>query len=128
MVLHGLPKFMGGKSALEGVGKALSVYGIEGVIPPVVAGFLAATAEVFGGTLIVLGMLFRPAAFIIAFTMLTATLLKSNFFKADFDDFAYPLAMLIVFTSLLFIGPGSYAFDKSSGGKSGGSKKKPAAE
>lgn len=128
MVLHGLPKFMGGKSALEGVGSALSVYGIDGIVPPVIAGFLAATAEVFGGVLIVLGMFFRVAAFLIAFTMLTATLLLSDFFKADFKTFAYPLAMLTVFTSLMFIGPGSYAFDKSSGGKSGGSKKKPAAE
>lgn len=119
---------MGGKSALENVGNALSVYGIDGIIPPVIAGFMAATAEVFGGALIVFGVFFRTAAFFIAFTMLTATLMLSDFFSADFKNFAYPLAMLGVFTSLMFIGPGKYAFDKSSGGKSGGSKKKASAE
>lgn len=127
MVLHGIPKFMGGKSMLEGVGSALSVYGLDGIIPPVIAGFLAATAEVFGGVLIVLGMFFKAAAFAIAFTMLTATLLTSKFFNADFGSYAYPLAMLTLFTSLMFIGPGSYSMDKGAGSK-GGSKKKPAAE
>ncbi|MDX2109586.1 MAG: DoxX family protein [Verrucomicrobiota bacterium] len=130
MIAAGMPKFLGGRGMLESVGGAMkTVYGLD-LLPAVAWGFIAASAEVFGGSLIVLGLVFRPAVFGLAFTMFTAFMLT---FKSagsgleHMDKYGFALSLCVVFISLLFIGPGKYAVDKGAGGSSsggGGGKKR----
>lgn len=125
MIAHGIPKFLDWKTAMEKVGGAMNqVYGLT-FLPPEVWGFMAATSEVLGGSLVVLGLLFRPASFFLSFTMLTAFLLRmkqSGGFE-NYTEYAYPLALFCVYSALLFVGPGKYAFDKSGGGGASPRKK-----
>jgi putative oxidoreductase len=127
MVLHGLPKFLGGAEVLTNVGQAMSVYGLNTM--PLLWGSLVASSEVVGGLFILTGFLFRPAALMIAFTMLTAVILKLPDMPSlsNFKEFAYPLSLFFVFSSLFFIGAGSFAMGSSSKGGAK-SEKKPAAD
>ncbi len=128
MIAHGIPKFLDWKNALAKVGAAMNqVYGLS-FLPPEVWGFMAAASEVLGGSLVVLGLLFRPATFFLSFTMLTAFLLrlKQNAGFENFAEYAYPLSLFCIYSALLFIGPGKFAFDKSGGGSTSPRKKSPA--
>lgn len=117
MVMHGLPKYLGGADTLTAVGKAISIYGLPG--SHLAWGFAAATVEVFGGAMIVLGVLFRTSAFALVCVMLTALLsLHPQLSLSAFGGYAHAAMMLTVFLALFFTGPGSYSMDggsKSSG-------------
>ena len=113
MIMHGVPKFLGGSKVLENVGEAMEVIGIE--FYPVFWGFMAAITEVIGGLLIILGFQFRFASFFLFFTMLIATLMHMQ------DDLsiryinqvvAHPLSLACVFLALIFIGPGRFAISR----------------
>ena len=66
-MFHGFPKlFMGGAAHLA---KGLVVAGIPG---GVIGAYMAGSAEFFGGIALILGILVRPAAIIMAFNMLVA--------------------------------------------------------
>ena len=68
MLTHGWGKMFGG---LEGFTQAVAGMGIP---VPQVSAFLAAFAESFGAILLAIGLLTRPAAFLIAVTMAVAAL------------------------------------------------------
>jgi putative oxidoreductase len=128
MIMHGLPKFLGGSAVLTSVGQAVSVYGI--VRYPLAWGFAAATVEVFGGLMIILGLLFRSASFALFCVMLTALLsLNPQLTFESFGVYAHAFVMMGLFLSLILIGPGEYclagkALSKgSSRGSSKGSSK-----
>lgn len=109
MIMHGLPKYLGGASRLESVGEAMSIYGIT--FGALFWGFLAATVEVVGGALLVLGVLFRAVAFLLFFVLLTAFLTKfpGSISLGNFGSYAHPLVMMLMFLGLLFTGPGAYS-------------------
>ena len=66
LLTHGWGKMFGGLGGfIEGVGKM-------GFPAPTVLGFLAAFAESFGAILLAIGLLTRPAAFLIVATMAVA--------------------------------------------------------
>ncbi|WP_028298442.1 DoxX family protein [Olivibacter sitiensis] len=106
-IMHGLPKLIGGPEMWEKVGGAMSNFGIyffhKGW------GLIAAISETFGGFLMIVGLLFRPAMLLMAFTMFVATLvhLPQGLMAAS-----QPIELGLVFLGLLFIGPGKYSVDK----------------
>ncbi len=110
MMIHGVPKFLGGTEVLEKVGSAMTYLGID--FAPVFWGFMAAFSEVLGGSLLIIGFLFRPSCFFLGFTMAVATLLNFSI-GSDFGSItSHPLSMAFLFFSLMFIGPGKYSVQK----------------
>ncbi|MFA5256551.1 MAG: DoxX family protein [Opitutales bacterium] len=111
MILHGIPKFIGGADVLTKVGSAISMYGVN--FNPLFWGILAAAVETVGGLMIVLGMAFRPAAFLLFFVLLTAFLsMHPTFNLFKFGDIAHPWIMMWIFVGLFFTGPGEYSISK----------------
>lgn len=109
MMVHGLPKIMGGPDKWVALGGSMSVIGIN--FMPVFWGFMAAIAEGLGGFLLLLGLFFRPVNMALVFTMIIAALV--HFGKGDgIGGASHAIELGIVFFSLIFIGPGRYSVDK----------------
>jgi len=105
---HGWPKLFGGPIAWKSVGMAMAVIGVG--FWPTFWGFCAAAAEFIGGACFVMGFVFRPACVFLAFTMFVATMF--HFHHGDGLLVAsHALELLVVYISLLIIGPGSVAMD-----------------
>lgn len=105
---HGYPKLFGGPELWKQVGSAMGMVGITFL--PVVWGLLAAVAEAVGGLLILIGFLFRPAAFFLLFTMFIASLMHLT--NDGLKEASHALELAFVFAGLLFTGPGKYSADK----------------
>jgi putative oxidoreductase len=131
--VFGVQKLMGGGPVFEFLGKSMEIFGITG--QPKFWGLLSALTETFGGLFILLGLFFRPAAFVLFFNMIMATMM--NFKMTGAPDYsstdafgkwlgtvAVPVYFCVVFLALLFTGPGKYAIHKSGGGRSGGGSSK----
>ncbi|TDG37542.1 DoxX family protein [Pedobacter changchengzhani] len=108
MIVHGLPKIAGGVKTWTAIGGDMKVLGIDFL--PAFWGFMAAATETFGGSLLVIGFLFRPVNLMLLFTMVIATLhhLKNG------DGLlvaTHPIELGILFFSLVLIGPGKYSVD-----------------
>jgi putative oxidoreductase len=109
---HGAQKLFGwfGGYGLEGTGGFFATLGLE---PGFLLAFLAGSAEFFGGVALVLGFLVRPAAAILAFTMLVAIFavhFKGGLFLSN-NGFEYALALFAVSVALLFNGGGKVSLD-----------------
>lgn len=75
----------------------------------------AAFAEFAGGLLIIIGLLTRPAAFLIAATMLTAIVgvhWNSGFFAAN-RGYEYPLSLFAMAVALMIAGGGQASVDRA---------------
>jgi len=108
-ILHGYPKLLGGPDLWTGVGSAMGNIGITFL--PVFWGLLAALAETVGGACLLLGLFFRPAAIVLAFTMLIAAL--SHLDRGDgLTGASHAIEIGVVFIGLAFVGPGKYSADK----------------
>lgn len=108
-MLHGWPKLIGGPEKWAQIGQAMGLIGIEQF--PEIWGFMAAFAEVVGGFLLIVGLLFRPACILLLFTMIMAT--TKHYLGGDgFGGYSHAAEAAILFFSLLFIGPGKYSLDK----------------
>jgi putative oxidoreductase len=108
-IMHGFPKIAGGPERWEGIGGAIDVVGLG--FAPVFWGFLASISEFGGGLLLVLGLLTRPAAAFMAFTMLIATIMHISV-GDPIGTVLHPLKGLVVFVALLYSGPGRWSVDK----------------
>jgi len=107
--LHGLSKISGGPERWESLGKSMASLGITFL--PMFWGFMAGFAEFFGALLLILGFFFRPATFLLAFTMFVA--MMSHLTKLDpWSKVSYPMDLLIIFAALFLIGPGKYSLDE----------------
>ena len=109
---HGAQKLFGwfGGYGLEGTGQ---FFGSIGLNPGTLMALLAGAAELFGGLALVFGLLVRPAAAALAFTMLVAIFavhIGKGFFM-DKGGYEYALALFAASLSLLFSGGGRYAVD-----------------
>lgn len=113
-IAAGIAKFNGGEAALSQTGKAMAVFGIT--FTPYLWGLLAALVETVGGLLLIIGFLFRGAAFFLFGTMVvaTATHMGDHFVM----KMGYPLIMAAVCACLLFAGPGKLAIQKGGAGSS----------
>ena len=109
MIFHGLPKLMGGPAKWEALGGTISNLGIT--FAPIFWGFMASFAEGVGGLLILLGLLFRPAALLIIFTMIVATTLQFSTGEGWMGA-SHPIETGLAFFLFLFTGPGKLSVDK----------------
>ncbi len=92
----------------EAIGASMANFGIT--FMPSFWGFMAAFAEFGGGILFVFGFFFRPAAAMMAFTMLVAMTVHIS--KGDgFSGYSHAMELGIVFLGLLFVGPGRLSID-----------------
>jgi putative oxidoreductase len=107
--VHGWPLLAGGVGKWRELGLAMHFFHIH--FAPVFWGFMAAFSESIGAVLVMLGLLFRPACILIAITMFVAATVDWR--TGGLAHAAQALELLIVFASLIFIGPGKYSVDKS---------------
>ena len=110
LIFHGYDKISGGPETWEKVGASMGNLGLD--FAPVFWGFMAAFAEFFGSIFLILGILHRPAAAILAFTMLVATVrhlsLPPEAAGAGWKGASHALELLAVYAGLLAAGPGKY--------------------
>ena len=110
---HGAQKLFGlfGGYGLSGTGQFFDSIGLH---PGVLLAFLAGSAEFFGGLALVIGLLVRPAAVALAFTMLVAifSVHISKGFFLDKGGIEYALALFAAALSLAFSGGGRASFDR----------------
>jgi len=108
-IYHGAPKIAGGPHMGEKVGMAISNLGITSM--PTFWGFMAACSEFFGAICLILGLMFRPATFFMAFTMAVAATMHIRTGQG-LNIASHAIENCILFISLFFIGPGRYAIDE----------------
>ncbi len=104
LLTHGWGKMFGGLGGfIQGVGQM-------GFPAPMVLGFLAAFAESFGAILLAVGLLTRPAAFLIAATMAGAALKVHGGQPFSGQEMAW----LYFFPALFFLlkGAGKWSLDR----------------
>lgn len=109
LIPHGWPKLMN----LGNTAESFSGMGFE---PGILWGSLVALTEVFGGFLIAIGLLTRPAAFAAMVFLLTATAFHWNngFFWSD-GGFEYPLLWAIACLFFVIRGGGLLSVDRAIG-------------
>lgn len=115
-ILHGQGKFMGGPEKWLKLGGAMEDLGITFL--PVFWGFMAAFSEFIGGMLLVLGLLSRPACFLMFITMFVAASVHwfeaaeaGEGLKGKIMEGSHSIEAGVVFLALLFTGPGKYSAD-----------------
>ena len=111
---HGAQKLFGwfGGYGLEGTGQWMASIGLG---PGMLMAFLAGSAEFFGGLFILLGLLTRPAAVALAFTMVIAIFsvhFENGLFMSN-NGYEFGLALLAASVSLAFSGAGKAALDEA---------------
>lgn len=107
-MVHGWPKITGGPGTWVKVGGAMKHFGVD--FWPTAWGFLAAFAEFGGGLLLVLGVVARPAAATLVFTMIVAA--RLHFAKGDgLSGASHAIELGVAMLALFIAGPGKYAFE-----------------
>jgi len=105
----GLPKIQAGPELWAKIGGAMANFGITFV--PVFWGFMAASAECFGGLFLAIGLLARPAAAAMAFTMLTAAVMHLS--AGDgLKGASHAVELFFVFSGLTLAGAGRFSLDR----------------
>jgi putative oxidoreductase len=105
--LHGWPKLAGGLGAW----RHYAIKELHVSIWPGFWGFLATFAQTAGCTLLILGLLFRPSALLLAIVM--ALVAVTDYTNGGFAQAAHAIELWLFFVLLLFVGPGKYSFDKA---------------
>ncbi len=110
-IVFGWHKLSGGQTAWTHYGHAMVSIGIN--FMPNVWGLVAAFSEFVGGILIVLGFVFRPAATLIALTMIVAFVSTFREHSHSFTQYSRPIEMFCIMIVFIFVGPGKYSFEKA---------------
>lgn len=113
---HGAQKLFGlfGGYGLEGTGQWMESIGLA---PGYLMALLAGSAEFFGGLALLLGLLVRPSALVLAFTMAVAIAtvhLEKGLFIAN-DGYEFGLALLAISVALVLSGGGRLSLDRAMG-------------
>ncbi|MDX1457741.1 MAG: DoxX family protein [Marinobacter sp.] len=111
---HGAQKLFGwfGGYGLEGTGQWMASIGLE---PGYLMALGAGSAEFFGGLALLIGLLVRPAAVVLAFTMVVAIVtvhLANGLFMSN-NGYEFGLALLAISVSLAFTGAGRASVDRA---------------
>ena len=112
-IAHGGQKLFGwfGGYGLEGTGQWMASIGLT---PGVLMALLAGSAEFFGGLALILGVVLRPAAAVLAVTMLVAIItvhLENGLFMAN-NGYEFGLALLAGTVALVISGAGRASVDR----------------
>jgi putative oxidoreductase len=110
---HGAQKLFGwfGGYGLEGTAGWMTSIGLE---PAMLMAALAGGAEFFGGLALIFGLLLRPAAVVLALTMVVAIVtvhLEHGLFIAN-NGYEFGLALLAISVGLAIRGAGSASIDQ----------------
>lgn len=111
---HGAQKLFGwfGGYGLEGVGQFMESLGLT---PGYLMALGAGSAEFFGGIALIIGLLARPAAAVLAVTMVVAIFtahFANGFFMAN-NGYEFALALLAASVAILIEGAGKLSLDQS---------------
>ncbi len=111
-VAHGAQKLFGsfGGYGLEGTGQWMASIGLN---PGYLMALLAGSGEFFGGLALILGLLVRPAAALLAFTMVIAIVtvhIGNGLFMSN-DGYEFGLALLAASVALAISGAGRGSLD-----------------
>ena len=110
LIFHGQEKMAGGPEMWAKIGGSMKIIGITFL--PVFWGFMAAFSEAVASLLIMFGILFRPAAALLACTMFVAVLthmnLSSFVFNPDWKGASHAIELLVIYIGLFLIGPGRF--------------------
>lgn len=113
---HGAQKLFGwfGGYGLEGVGQFMESLGLT---PGYLMALGAGSAEFFGGIALIIGLLVRPAAAVLAVTMVVAifTAHFANGFFMSNGGYEFALALLAASVAILIEGAGKLSLDKQIG-------------
>ncbi|HEX7035053.1 MAG TPA: DoxX family protein [Pseudomonadales bacterium] len=109
---HGAQKLFGwfGGYGLQGTGQWMASIGLE---PGLLMALLAGGAEFFGGLALIVGALVRPAAAVLAFTMVVAILavhIGNGLFMSN-NGYEFGLALLAASVALAIGGAGRASVD-----------------
>ena len=109
---HGAQKLFGwfGGYGLEGTAGWMASIGLE---PGYLLATLAGSAEFFGGLLLILGLLVRPTAVVLALTMVVAIAsvhLQNGLFMSN-NGYEFALVLLVITLGLIVRGAGSLSVD-----------------
>jgi len=112
LMAHGAQKLFAwfGGYGLEGTGQWMASIGLA---PGYLMAILAGSAEFFGGLLLVIGLLVRPASLVLAATMLVAIFsvhIGNGLFMST-NGYEYALTLLVVFVPLAYQGAGKHSLD-----------------
>lgn len=110
---HGAQKLFGafGGYGLEGTGQWMASIGLE---PGYLMALGAGSAEFLGGIALLLGLLVRPAAVALAFTMLVAIFavhFANGLFMSN-NGYEFALSLLAISVALAVSGGGAYSVDR----------------
>lgn len=106
---YGTPKLLGGVAGWEKLGSTMQLLGIS--FAPAFWGFMSACAEFFGGMLILLGFLTRPACSLLIVNLIVAIIMHLSG-HGGFTAATHAVDLEIIFISLMLIGPGKYSLDE----------------
>ena len=111
---HGAQKLFGwfGGYGLEGTAGWWASIGIE---PGYLMALMAGSAEFFGGLFLILGLLVRPSAIVLALTMVVAIVtvhLENGLFMSN-NGYEFGLALLAISVALAVRGAGSLRLDRT---------------
>lgn len=111
---HGAQKLFGwfGGYGLEGTGQWMASIGLE---PGYLMALAAGSAEFFGGLFLLIGLLTRPAAAVLAITMVVAifsTHISNGLFMTN-NGYEFALALLAGVTALALSGGGRLSADQA---------------
>ena len=109
---HGAQKLFGwfGGYGLEGTGQWMASIGLT---PGYLMALLAGSGEFFGGLALIIGLLVRPAAAVLAIAMLVAIFsvhIGNGLFMSN-NGYEFGLALLAVAVSLMLSGAGRASID-----------------
>lgn len=109
---HGAQKLFAwfGGYGLEGTGQWMESIGLG---PGYLMALMAGSAEFFGGLFIIIGLLTRPSALVLAFTMVVAILsvhLENGLFMSN-NGYEFGLSLIIISLALMLQGSGRLSLD-----------------
>ena len=112
LAAHGAQKLFAwfGGYGLEGTGQWMESIGLA---PGYLMALMAGSAEFFGGILLIVGLLTRPTALVLAVTMLVAIFsvhIDHGLFMSN-NGYEFALALLAATTALTVQGGGKFAID-----------------
>jgi uncharacterized membrane protein YphA (DoxX/SURF4 family) len=106
LLIHSLPKLIGGSHAWQGLGTMLSFINIG--FPPSILGFTIILIEALGAASLLFGYFFRITCSVL---FILFSLYFFNYFSIGYQTLMlWSIGIAGVFLGLFFIGPGRYAF------------------